>query len=350
MGTTSTFSFNLMAAIAPPQALTAQLAAYGIIPRSQLGRGAFSTVWRSSCTAPVGGSAVPAEVAVKVYVSAASTSNLTTAQLIAVAQKEHGIYSKLQHPHITATHGLLADAGLVASVLELMSAGDLFSSITPNFGMPLDESRAVLAGVCSGLSYLHTAHGLAHLDLKSENIFLSPGPVAKLGDFDAAQPAGSRTVRVRGTESIHPPEFLIPNQEFYTVTTSADVWAVGMLAYTVLFGSYAWISTAPGRDPRYAAFLESKTILPTAAPEPLKALFGSMLAPDSSSRPTAAQIQTFVESSWVPLCGILRSASGPQTPQGQIKKPTSSPAVKGTQRKKRSGLMRAWKALSTALK
>ena len=292
-------------------------------------------------------------MAVKVYVPAAASSGLTPEQLTAVARKECAICSKLQHPHVTAMHGLLATADFVASVLELMEGGDLFSAITPNYGMPLEDSRAVLAGVCSGLSYLHTVHNLVHLDLKPENIFLTPGkvgPVAKLGDFDAAENTGTKVVRVRGTESIHPPEFLIPHEKRYTIATSADVWAVGMLAYTVLFGKYAWMSAVPGRDPRYTAYIKSNAILPSSAPEPLKALFGSILAPDILSRPTVAQIQTFVEASWVPLCGILRSSSGPQTPQAPNKKATSAPAVKGAQKKKKSGLARAWKALSTALK
>ena len=74
----------------------------------------------------------------------------------------------LRHKNVTAAFGLLLvspssdqpatppTATLVASVHELLAEGDLFSAIKKHsgFGMPLPESRAVLTGVCAGLSYV----------------------------------------------------------------------------------------------------------------------------------------------------------------------------------------------------
>ena len=235
--------------------------------------------------------------------------SLTEAQLTAVALAEFEVCEKMSHPHVARYYSLIVEDGLVASVVELMSAGDLLSAITPNVGMPLEGSRAVLAGVCAGLTYLHTEHRLVHLDLKSENIFLSPGPIAKIGDFDAALPVGTAVARVRGTESIHPPEYFAPKKsqkDLQTIARSADVWAVGMLAYTMLLGKYAWTSTVPGRDPKYAAYLKTKELLPATAPEPLKELFQRTLSTDPALRPTTKQIQLFVETRWLPLCCIMR--------------------------------------------
>ena len=59
------------------------------------------------------------------------------------------------------------------------------------FGSVLGPLASALAAeVAGGLAHCHT-HGLAHLDVKSANIFLFPGPeagqvTAKLGDFGAA--------------------------------------------------------------------------------------------------------------------------------------------------------------------
>ena len=67
--------------------------------------------------------------------------------------------------------------------------------------------------VCSGLYYLHHERGIAHLDLKCENVLLGRTGegqlVAKLADFDAAQRLGGRTSLVRGTADAHPPEYLV---------------------------------------------------------------------------------------------------------------------------------------------
>lgn len=302
-------------------------------------------VWRSACTAPVGGSQVPDEVAVKVFVSAgAKTSRLTDDQLTTVAKTEFAACQKFKHANVTATYGLVVEAGLVANVLELNTEGDLFGAIKPGYGMSAQDSSAVLAGVCAGLHYLHTEHQLVHLDLKSENIFLSPGPVPKLGDFDACLPIGTAVGRVRGTESIHPPEFLKGNQPHYTIASSADVWAVGMLAYTVLFGSYAWMSAGHGRDPKYTAYVETKAILPAHAPEQLKALFDGILAAEPTARPTAQEIQDIVESSWVPLCTALRSSSSSQTSQSN--KSSSSSSSAKTKSKKSNFIMRALRAIT----
>lgn len=142
---------------------------------------------------------------------------------------------------------------------------------------------------------MHTVHNLVHLDLKSENVFLSPGPVAKIGDFDAAMLAGTEVQRVRGTEAIHPPEFYAAGQECYVITPAADVWAVGMLAYTLLYGKYAWSSAAPGRDPRYSKFLETESLLQFTESDELKGLFARILDLNStvSARKIASRVGNF---------------------------------------------------------
>ena len=154
--------------------------------------------------------------------------------------------------------------------------------------------------------------------------------VAKLGDFDAALPVGSKVVRVRGTESIHPPEYLVvlsspstPNRlreekhglkdHEHTIAPSADVWAVGMLAHTLLFGKSAWKSAAPGRDEQYDAYLLTNEVLPSTSPKPLKQFFSDMLAVDRLARPTVEQIHDFLETRWGPCCSALRGRADDPT-------------------------------------
>ena len=110
-----------------------------------------------------------------------ASTNITNKELTTIARAEFKTCKQLLHPNVARYYSLIIESGLVATVLELMTEGDLHSRIVAGIGMPsVDESGAVLAGVCSGLSYLHTEQKVVHLDIKPENIFLAPGYVCFL--------------------------------------------------------------------------------------------------------------------------------------------------------------------------
>lgn len=83
---------------------------------------------------------------------------------------------RLQHRNLLKVLELTIDEEFIAISQELMSGGDLLGAVRANVGLPADQGAAVLEGICSALTYMHTELGLVHCDVKCENILLAPDP------------------------------------------------------------------------------------------------------------------------------------------------------------------------------
>jgi serine/threonine protein kinase len=92
--------------------------------------------------------------------------------------------------------------------------------------------------ILEALSYLHAGHG-AHLDIKSENIFLTPGdpPVAWLGDFGIAcerKSPAEKFTHLAVSAGWQAPELLVAHPVY---DEAVDVWAFGILLATMVTGA-----------------------------------------------------------------------------------------------------------------
>ena len=236
-------------------------------------------------------------------------------------------------PHVTVlTHRLLLLLLLLLRPLivarrhSFAPLGDLLSNVKPNVGLASDQGAAMMHGLCTGLAYLHNVHHLAHLDLKCENILVSPSFSAKIADFDAAMRIGSTMRQVRGTADVHPPEYLAaagPRAE-HTITASADMWAVGLIAHVVLFGRYLW-DRADSNDAKYLAYRESPlATLPPNTPPGLARFFADCFAVDECARVSAADAVDRLAHDWLDWALVWHAPPRPAAP----KRKTSRPLVR----------------------
>eukprot|EP00039_Didymoeca_costata_P014272 m.228513 g.228513 ORF g.228513 m.228513 type:complete len:376 (+) comp15980_c0_seq2:243-1370(+) len=301
----------------PSKELQEQVKKHGFKLKGYLGSGAFSQVWKATWKEKS-----DEEVACKVYTR--KFTNLAKAQLTAIAKTDYGVANKLKHRNIVETFGLIHDDNLTCVVIELCY-GDLLNSVKPNTGLPADVGQPVLSDICAGLDYMHTKHNIVHLDIKAENILLADGafgPVAKLADFDAVMPIGAVMSQVRGTQDIHPPEYLQPSASGYTITASADVWAVGYIAYLCLYGRYIWDS-ADSNDAKYQAFLSApQEQFPNADGE-LVQVFSDIFNTDPDSRPTMAEIEERLCSNWSQWTCSAREQAQSKDNSGKTRKSKS---------------------------
>jgi hypothetical protein len=148
-----------------------------------------------------------------------------------------------------------------------------------------DAAReAVLRQVLRGLAAVHGA-GVVHCDVKPENVLMTRGGEARLGDFDVSQDeagrtrtlamtvsAGAAAAGVAGTLAWMAPEV----RRFGGVPTSfSDMFSFGQVAHWLHFGApVAAGGAAPQRH---------------ASNEALNELLAALLAEDPARRPSAAE-------------------------------------------------------------
>ncbi len=151
---------------------------------------------------------------------------------------ERQILANLNHPNIAR----LLDAGLTPDgvpylVMEYIDGVRIHEYCRVNKLSPKDILKLFLP-VCSAVEYAHKSL-VVHRDIKPANILVTPGGVPKLLDFGIAKlldPEGEDALTITG-ERMMTPEYASPEQvRGDHVTTSTDVYALGVLLYELLTG------------------------------------------------------------------------------------------------------------------
>ncbi|KAI1501599.1 kinase-like domain-containing protein [Biscogniauxia marginata] len=104
-------------------------------------------------------------------------------------KSEYSIAKSLHHPNIVETVRLCTDHGRWNHVMEYCSEGDLFNLVSKKYLG--DESRSVdriclFKQLCQGINYLHS-HGIAHRDIKLENLLITKDSKLKITDFGVSE-------------------------------------------------------------------------------------------------------------------------------------------------------------------
>ncbi len=202
------------------------------------------------------------DFALKVLVGAARTP-------LNIWQSSSELLTGLEHPHLVKVFacGQLGDAPYLE--MELLTGGTLRQSMTSRIPWPTRQALLLLIALGEALAYLHE-RGLLHLDLKPENVLLSPEGHVKLADLDGVVPRGlGRLTWERGS-----PDYCPPEQRFgLPVDERADVFALASVGYELLTGKL------PGR-----VFVPCTT-RNSSLPEELNGVFCAGLARDPHDRP-----------------------------------------------------------------
>ncbi|GAB2475754.1 hypothetical protein GCM10027030_07490 [Luteococcus sediminum] len=166
---------------------------------------------------------------------------------------------RVDHPHVVAPLGWVAEDDRVLFTMPLVRGGSLSTVLGDHGPLPVGWALDVAAQLLEALEAVHAA-GLVHRDVKPANILMEATgtgpPTIRLGDFGIAvaidEPRLTRTSQVIGTPGYLPPEALHgadpdPRQ---------DLWAVGAVVLRMLTGERqpypprvpeAWRHTTLGR-------------------------------------------------------------------------------------------------------
>jgi len=140
------------------------------------------------------------------------------------------------------------DDGRLYYVMEYLDGEALDAMIERHGRIPLGDALAILRGIAKALDAAH-AKGIAHRDLKAENVFLANDPDGgaagvwpKLLDFGIAKlmaPEDGLKHKTRTGAPIGTPYYMSPEQcRGKDVDHRTDHYAFGVLAYVMLTGAY----------------------------------------------------------------------------------------------------------------
>jgi len=187
-----------------------------------------------------------------------------------------------EHPHVVNYfRGWQQDSHFYIQ-MELCEAGSL-RMLLDSLKQPLDENQVwkYIEQVASGLSHIHK-HGVLHLDIKPENIFIDAKGNLKIGDFGLAVPCKSWEWE-EGDGGYLAPELLQDEEP----SPKADIYSFGAMVYEWVTGMQL---------PRDRPAWEDIPRLPSWRSEALRALVPALLNPDPGKRPSADQVLLYRKS------------------------------------------------------
>jgi len=148
-------------------------------------------------------------------------------------------FSHLKHPNIIKQIPTKClDKNFHAHLLELAQYGD-FHNITIR-GLFQDKEaivRTYFHQLVKGVEYLHS-QGIAHLDLKLENMVIGEGFQLKIIDFDQAHFLNEVKITTSGTPCFRAPELIKGSCQDLI---SADIYSLGVILFALMTKEYPFM-------------------------------------------------------------------------------------------------------------
>jgi serine/threonine-protein kinase len=230
--------------------------------------------------------------------------------------------NQINHPNIVDVFGFgVTEDGRSFLAMELL-VGETLGERMGQGPMSRDETCAILTEITHALGAAH-ACGVVHRDLKPENVFLTADRV-KLLDFGIAKLTGGAglngpvDVTQPGT-LIGTPKYIAPEQaRGLAIDGSADVYALGVIAFELLAGRAPFMATDP-----VELIAKHITLRPPAPsdfvpqlPEVADTLVGEMLDKHPPNRPSLERIRE--------LLAELRRAPDGRASQVELRRPETT--------------------------
>ena len=242
----------------------------------------------------------------KVYEVSSSRHN-TTFALKVFPQTDYGItqYAKeklmfhLSHPNIIQCIPTTCHQTKFYTILtEYAKYGDFFDVVT--CGLLSNEVlvRTYFHQLVKGVEYMH-AQGVAHLDLKLENLMMGSDCLLKIIDFDQSQPIADQRMTSGGTDGYRAPE--VRNSTCKNLG-AVDIYSAGIILYTFLAQEFPFVEI---EDPQniniksYSTFAHNNRMfwaqkakkIPALANKDFVELVNGMLNADPEKRFTIKDIK-----------------------------------------------------------
>jgi len=176
-------------------------------------------------------------------------------------KSEYTVAKSLHHPNIVETVRLCTDHGRWNHVMEYCQEGDLFSLVNKGFFKPEDREKdrqCLFKQLVQGINYLHS-NGIAHRDIKLENLLMTSDSKLKITDFGVSEVfsgihpglreaggfcgKGMGEIRrcapgICGSEPYIAPEVLKKSGDYDP--RALDVWSSAIVMIMLIYGAPLW--------------------------------------------------------------------------------------------------------------
>ena len=152
--------------------------------------------------------------------------------------------ARLSHPNVVTVYDQGADGRTLYLAMEYVPGRTLRDLLAERSALRPREALDILEGVLAGLAAAHAA-GIAHRDVKPENVLLGDNGSIKVADFGLARLLSDATHTKSGM-LIGTPAYLAPEQvtggrsDFRT-----DVYATGIMLFELLTGRQPYTGDTP---------------------------------------------------------------------------------------------------------
>lgn len=177
---------------------------------------------------------------------------------------ERQILANLNHPNIARLlDGGISPDGSPYLVMEYVD-GVPIDEYCRQHGLSVSQRLRLFCAICAAVEYAHK-NLVVHRDIKPGNILVTREGVPKLLDFGIAKlldPESQETAMTQTADRILTPVYASPEQiRGDVVTTSTDVYGLGVLLYELLTGSHAF-------ELQTKSPLEAMRVICEESPEP----------------------------------------------------------------------------------
>ena len=251
---------------------------------SQIGQGAYAIV-RSAIQ-----KGMNKKIAMKTY----EKSKLLDPHRKRCVKREIDVLEILDHPSIVKLYEVIDAGKQLHLAMEYIGGCSLHSYLKrrPNRKLEESEVRRIFKQILKGIEYSHSKN-ITHRDIKLENILLDEQNNVKIIDFGFAT-CFSHEKKVKlfcGTPSYMAPE--IVNRIEYS-GPPADVWALGVLLYVLLCGTYPFKGQVDKE--LYKKIQYGQFTVPSSISQGARSLISRILRLNPDKRPSVTDI---LKDAWI---------------------------------------------------
>jgi serine/threonine protein kinase/beta-lactam-binding protein with PASTA domain len=197
--------------------------------------------------------------------------------------------ARLSHPNVVTVYDQGADGRTLYLAMEYVPGRNLRSVLRERGRLAPHDALEVMSGVLGGLAAAHEA-GLAHRDVKPENVLITSTSQVKVADFGLARLV-TGTAQTKSGMIIGTAAYLSPEQVLGGVADArTDVYAAGIMLFELLTG----YQPHTGESPLAVAYKHVNEVVPPPSslvpelPPALDALVAMATSRDPDLRPTDA--------------------------------------------------------------